>query len=38
MIALFSLYLIFTNRKSHILSRKKCIANQFVDRIILQFH
>ena len=38
MMALISLYLIFTNREDHILSRKKCIANQFVDRIILHFH
>ena len=37
MMALISLYLIFTNREDHILSRKKCIVNQFVDRIILHF-
>ena len=35
--ALISLYLIFTNREDHILSRKKCIANQFVDHLILHF-
>ena len=37
MMALISLYLIFINREDHIFSRKKCIANQFVDRIILHF-
>ena len=38
MLALISFYLIFTKREDHILSRRKCIASQFVDRIILHFH